>query len=148
MNRLVIALAVSLLPAGSAMASDKSDIMAILKQWISGPAGTLAACADDAAVIDNFPPFEWHGPGACSRWQKDDDAYSREEGITEGTGTIGNPQQLIISGDRAYVVLPTTFSVTQKGKRVTEVATSTLVLQKTAAGWRITAWTWGTQTVQ
>jgi ketosteroid isomerase-like protein len=148
MKRLVIALAVSLLASGSALASDKSDIMAVLKQWISGPAGTLATCADDAAVIDNLPPFEWHGPGACSRWQKDNDAYIQKEGITDATGTIGNPLQLIISGDRAYIVLPTTFSVTQKGKRVTEVATSTLVLHKTAAGWRITAWTWGTQTVQ
>lgn len=148
MKRLVIALAASLLASGSALASDKSDIMAILQQWISGPAGTLATCADDAAVIDDLPPFEWHGPGACSRWQKDNDAYIQKEGITDATGTIGNPQQLMISGDRAYVVLPTTFSVTQKGKRVTEVATSTLVLHKTAAGWRITAWTWGTQTVQ
>ena len=148
MNRIVIALAVSLLAAGPALASDKGDIMAVLKQWISGPAGTVATCADDAAVIDDFPPFEWHGPGACSRWQKDNDAYSQKEGITDATGTIGNPQQVVISGDRAYVVLPTTFAVTQKGKRVTEIATSTLVLHRSAAGWRITAWTWAAQTVQ
>jgi hypothetical protein len=148
MNRVVSAFAVSLLAAGSALASDKGDIMAVLKQWISGEAGTVAACADDAAVIDNIPPFEWHGRGACSRWRKDNDAYNQREGTTDATGTIGSPQQLIISGDHAYVVLPTTFAFTQKGKRVTEIATSTLVLQKSAAGWRITAWTWATQTVQ
>jgi hypothetical protein len=148
MKRVVTAFAVSLLAAGSALASDKGDIMAVLKQWISGPAGTVATCADDAAVIDDLPPFEWHGPGACSRWQKDNDAYIQKEGITDATGTIGNPQQLIISEDRAYVVLPTTFSVTQNGKRVTETATSTLVLHRTASGWRINAWTWGTRTVQ
>ena len=130
MNRVVIALAVSVLTAGSALASDKGDIMAVLKQWISGEGGTVATCADDAAVIDDFPPFEWHGPGACSRWQKD------------------NPQQLLISGDRAYAVLPTTMDFTQKGKHVSTTATSTLVLHKTAAGWRITAWTWALQTVQ
>jgi len=148
MKRVVIALAVSLLTAGSALASDKADIMAVLKLWISGEAGTVATCADDAAVIDDIPPFEWHGPGACSRWQKDNAASIRKEGITDATGTMGKPQQLIISGDRAYVVLPTTFAVTQKGKRVTEIATSTLVLRKTVAGWQITAWTWATQTVQ
>jgi hypothetical protein len=148
MNKVVIALAVSVLTAGSALAADKDDIMAVLKQWSSGAAGTVAVCADDAAVIDDIPPFEWHGPGACSRWQKDNDAYARKEGTTDAGGTIGSPQQLIISGDRAYVVLPTTFSVTRDGKRVTEIATSTLVLRKTAAGWRITAWTWGTQKVQ
>ena len=148
MIRTAIALAVSLLAASSALASDQDDIMAVLKQWISGPAGSVAVCADDAAVIDNLPPFEWHGPGACSKWQKDNDAYAQKEGITEASGTLGEPQQLIVSGDRAYVVLPTMFSFKQKGKRTTEIATSTLVLHKTGAGWRIAAWTWGTQTVR
>jgi hypothetical protein len=148
MNRVVIALAVSVLTAGSAVASEKGDIMAVFKQWISDEAGTVAACADDAAVIDDVPPFEWRGPGACSRWQKDYDAYVQKEGITDAAGTIGNPRQLIISGDRAYAVLPTTFAFTQKGKRVKEIATSTFVLHKTAAGWRITAWAWATRTVQ
>ena len=78
MNKVVIAFAVSVLTAGSALASDKDDIMAVLKQWSSGAAGTVAVCADDAAVIDDIPPFEWHGPGACSRWQKDNDAYLQQ----------------------------------------------------------------------
>jgi hypothetical protein len=145
---VVIALAVSLLTDESALASDKRDIVALLKQWISGEAGTVATCADDAAVIDDIPPFEWHGPGACARWRKDNQAYGQKEGVTEPSGTIGEPQQLMISGDRAYVVVPSTFSQTQKGKRTKEIATSTLVLQKTAAGWRITAWTWGTHSIQ
>ena len=147
MNKVVIAFAVCVLTAGSAQASDKDDIMAVLKQWSSGAAGTVAVCADDAAVIDDIPPFEWHGPGACSRWQKDNDAYLRQ-GVSDETFTIGNPHQLIISGDRAYTVLPVTYTFTQKGKRVKELATGTLVLSKTTAGWRIAAWTWATQTVQ
>jgi hypothetical protein len=69
--------------------------MAVLRQWSSGAAGTVAVCADDAAVIDDIPPFEWHGPGACSRWQKDNDAYL-QQGISEETFTLGKPQQLII----------------------------------------------------
>ena len=148
MNKIAIFLAVSVLTAGPALASDKGDIMAVLKQWISSEAGSVAACADDAAVIDDLPPFEWHGPGACSRWQKDAEAFDKQEGATDTAGTMGDPQQFVISGDRAYVVLPTTFAFTQKGKRVKEAATSTLVLHKTAVGWRITAWTWATQTVQ
>ena len=77
MNKVVIALAVSLLTVGSALASDKDDIMAVLRQWSSGAAGTVGVCADDAAVIDDIPPFEWHGPGACSRWHSGRDS-SRE----------------------------------------------------------------------
>ncbi len=61
MNRIVIAVAVSVLVAGPAVASDKDDIMAVLKQWISSEAGSAATCDDDAAVIDDIPPYEWHG---------------------------------------------------------------------------------------
>ena len=147
MNRVVVALAASLLTAGSALASDKSDIMAVLKQWNdTDEAKAVATCADDASVIDDVPPYEWHGPGACSRWQKDYDAYAQKEGISDANGTIGNPRQLIISGDRAYAVVPTTFAFTRNGKPVKIVATSTFALHKTAAGWRITAWAWATQT--
>lgn len=147
MNKVLIALAVSVLTAGSALASDRDDIMAVLKRWSSGAAETVAMCADDAAVIDDIPPFEWHGPGACARWQKDNDAYL-QQGISDETFTIGNPQQLIISEDRAYAVLPITYTFTRKGKRVTELATGTLALHKSARGWRITAWAWTTKTVQ
>lgn len=149
MNRVLIALAVSVLTSGSALASDKSDIMAVLRQWNDADEGkALAACADDAAVTDDVPPFEWHGPGACSRWQKDYDAYLQREGMSDATGTIGNPRQLIISADRAYAVLPATFAFTKKGKRVRVVATATFALRKTEAGWRITAWTWATQRIR
>jgi hypothetical protein len=147
MNRVVIAVAAGVLTGGSALASDKDDILAVLKQWSSGAAGTVAVCADDAAVIDDIPPFEWHGPGACSRWQKDNDAYL-QQGISDEIFTVGIPQQLTISGDRAYTVLPITYTFTRHGKRVRELATGTLVLNKSAAGWRIAAWTWATQSVQ
>jgi ketosteroid isomerase-like protein len=149
MNKVLSALAVSALTAGSALASDKSDIMAVLNQWNDADeAKAVAACADDAAVTDDVPPFEWHGPGACSRWQKDYDAYLQREGMSDATGTIGSLRQLIVSGDHAYAVLPATFAFTQKGKRVNVAATATFALHKTAAGWRITAWTWATQTIR
>jgi len=147
MKRITVALAASLLTAGSALASDKEDILVVLKQWIASAQETVATCADDAAVIDDLPPFEWHGPGACSRWQKDSEANDQKEGITDASGTIGKPRQFMISGDRAYVSLPTTFAYTQKGKRVTDTATTSIVLHKTPAGWRIIAWAWGAQSI-
>ena len=48
--------------------------------------------------------------------------------------------------DRAYAVVPATFAVTRKGKRVTQTATATFALRKTDAGWRITGWTWAIAT--
>lgn len=149
MNRVVIALALSALTAGPCLASDRGDIMAVLEQWNDADeAKAVASCADETSITDDVPPFEWHGPGACARWQKDYDAYLQREGMSDATGTIGKPTQLIISADRAYAVLPATFAFTKKGKRVTFVATATFALHKTAAGWRITAWTWATRAIR
>jgi len=149
MNRVIAALAVGVLAAGPAFASDKSDIMAILNQWNDADeAKAVAACADDAAVIDDVPPYEWHGPSACSNWQKDYDAYMLKNGVTDAAGTIGKPRQLFITGDRAYAVVPTTFTFTKNGKPVKVTATTAFSLRKTAAGWRITGWAWATQTMK
>ena len=143
-----MALAVSMLTAGPALASDKGDIMAVLNQWNDADeAKAVAACADDASVIDDIPPYEWHGAGACSNWQKDYDAYLQKNGMTDVSGTIGRPRQLLITGDHAYAVVPTTFAFTKNGKPVKVTATTTFSLHKTAAGWRITGWAWGIQTI-
>jgi len=146
MNRIIAALALSVLTAGPTLASDKGDIMAVLHQW--NDADTVAACADDASVIDDIPPYEWHGPSACSNWKKDYGAYLQKNGMTDPTGTIGKPRQLVITGDRAYAVVPSTFTFTKNGKPMKLTATTTFSLHKTAAGWPITGWAWATQAVQ
>jgi ketosteroid isomerase-like protein len=148
-KKAIIALAASLFTAASALAADRDDIMAVLSQWNDADeAKSLATCADDAAVIDDVPPFEWHGAGACARWQKDYDAYLEKQGETDAAGTIGKPQRLIVAGDRAYAVVPTTFAVTREGKRMTQTATAAFALRRTQAGWRITGWSWATRRVE
>ena len=143
MNRIIIALAVSALTTGSALASDRSDITAVLNQWNDADvAKSTAACADDASVMDDIPPYEWHGAGACANWAKDYDAYAQKNGMTDANGTIGKPRQIIITGDRAYAIAPATFSFTKEGKQVKNIAIATFALKKIAAGWRITGWTW------
>ena len=133
MNRIIIALGVSALTAGSALASDKSDITAVLNQWNDAEvAKSIATCAEDASVMDDIPPYEWHGAGACASWAKDYDAFAQKNGMTDANGTIGKPRQIIITGDRAYAVAPATFSFTKDGKRVKNIATATFALKKIA----------------
>jgi hypothetical protein len=143
MKKTITAIALSLLAVGPVLASDQSDIMAILNQWNdTDDTKAAAACADDASVIDDVPPFEWHGPRACSKWVKDYEAFLQKEGMTDVSGTIGKPRQLTITGDHAFAVAPTTFSYTKNGKPVKVSAMTTFSLYKTAAGWRITGWAW------
>jgi hypothetical protein len=148
MHKLLVALAVAILAAGPAAASEKTDVMVPVQQFIDGfnkgdTKTALAACADQTSIIDEFPPHEWHGAGACGNWANDFDADAKKKGITDGVVTLGTPRHVDVTADRAYVVVPANYAFKQKGKPVKETgSTLTLALQKGAAGWRITAWTW------
>jgi SnoaL-like domain len=139
---------VSLLTAGSTVASEKTDVMASVTQFIDGfnkddVKTALAACASPAFIIDEFPPYTWQGPTACSDWANDFDANSKKESITKPVVTLAKPRHVDITGDHAYVVVPADYAFKQNGKRMDEPgSTFTIALQKTPGGWRITAWTW------
>ena len=148
MRKLSLVLAVSILTAAPLAADDKKDVMVPVHQFIDGfnkgdVKSAVAACADEASIIDEFPPYEWHGAGACAAWGAAFDADAKKNGITPGAVTLGKPRHVDVTGDHAYVVVPAEYAFTQKGKPVKEAgSTLTVALQKGASGWRITAWAW------
>jgi ketosteroid isomerase-like protein len=148
MQKIVAAMAVAVLAAGPAFASEKTDVMAPVHQFVNGfnkgdLKTALAACADQTSIIDEFPPHEWHGAGACAKWANDFDADAKKNGITDGIVTLGTPRHVDIMGDRAYVVVPANYTFKKKGKPAKETgSTLALALQKEASGWRISGWAW------
>jgi ketosteroid isomerase-like protein len=148
MWKILIAFVAVALVSAPAAASEKTDAMATVRQFVQafnkGDAKTaVAACADETSIIDEFPPHEWHGAGACSKWMNDYDADARKNGITAGSVTLGAPLHVDVTAGRAYVVVPANYTFKQKGKEVRETgSTLTVVLQKGESGWRITAWAW------
>jgi len=148
MHKILAALVVGLLVAAPVAADERADVMAPVNQFINGfnkgdIKTALAACAEQSSIIDEFPPYEWHGTGACAAWAKDFDADAKKNGITDGVVTLGKPRHLDVTGDRAYVVAPVSYAYKVKGKPTKETASKmTVALAKGAAGWRITGWTW------
>jgi hypothetical protein len=148
MHKVLIALVVAFLAAGSAAASEKTDVMKAVHQFVAGfnkgdTKTAAAACADQTSIIDEFPPHEWHGAGACSKWMDDYDADAKKNGISDGIVTLSKPRHVDITADRAYVVVPANYAFKQKGKLVKEIGSMlTLTLQKGEAGWHITGWAW------
>jgi hypothetical protein len=132
----------------SAAASDDKDVMAAVFQWVDGfnkgdMKTALGACARETSIIDNIPPHEWHGPGACAKWAADFGAYAQKNGVTDWAVALGRPRHIAITQDRAYVVVPATYTGKEHGKPVTESASIwTLALQNEKAGWHITGWAW------
>jgi SnoaL-like domain len=128
----------------SARAAVLASVQRFVDGFNKGDMKTIRkACADQTSILDEFPPHEWHGTGACVKWVNDYDANARRNGITDGVVTLKNPSHVDITADYAYVVIPANYTFKQKGQPVSEIGSIiTLTLQKGQAGWRITGWSW------
>jgi hypothetical protein len=143
MHKIFISCAVGMLAIAPALASDKTDVMAVVHKWGSiGPDAVVSTCADEVAIVDSVPPYEWHGSGACSKWQNDLGAFAKQNGVTEPHAVVGKAGHIEVTADYAYVVAPVTYFYKLGGKDMQEKATGTFALQKGASGWRITGWTY------
>ena len=77
MHKILIALTTIVVGAGSAVASQETEVMAPVRQFINGfNKGDVrmaqAACAEQNFIIDDFPPHAWAESGApqngCVIW--------------------------------------------------------------------------------
>ena len=148
MRKTLLVLTIAASAAGPAAASDKDDVMAVLKHSVAainkGDVQEAAAdCSEHASITDEFTPFSWQGPTACADWAKAIAALNARMEITDTVLTLGKPWSFEVTGDSAYAVIPTTLRFKEKGKpRGESGSVWTFALQKSAAGWKITAWTW------
>lgn len=150
MRYFTLVVAVCLLASAPAAAqSTDADVAAPIKKFIDsfnkGDAAGAAAThlLDDAtSIVDEVPPFSWHGPKAFDAWAADLQAYDKAKGISGEMVTIKAPTRTEMHGDHAYVIVPAVYSFKQKGVAMTETAQMTVVLQKGAGGWLIHGWTW------
>jgi len=148
MHSMMIAISLMVFVQGSTSSAEQKAAMAVVEQFTDafnkGDTKTAAAtCAQETSIIDEFPPHEWHGAGACAKWMADYDADAKKNGITDGSVKLSPPKHVDVAADRAYVVVPADYSYKQKGKPVKETGSLlTVALQKSAAGWRITGWSW------
>jgi ketosteroid isomerase-like protein len=100
----------------------------------------------DVAIIDEVPPHHWSGSGAAVAWLNSWNAFATAGGVTGQMMAWGQDARVELEGDHAYVTRPGVFSFKRKGVEVSEHGMLGAALVKTAAGWRISAWTWAGST--
>src|SRR3954471_6804197 len=81
-------------------------------------------------IIDEIGPHLWTGPKAFDGWLADLAKSEAAEGKTEGQVALSAPTREVVSGNRAYVIVPSTYSFKQKGKSLRETAQMTFALTK------------------
>jgi ketosteroid isomerase-like protein len=148
MKQLLAVFAVAVLVAGATYASDEADVMATLKGFVTAfnagdTTAAANACAAETSIIDEFPPHEWHGAGACMKWMHDWSADADKNGITDAVVALGKPTHVDVTGKVAYVVAPADYTFKMKGKTVKERGSILAVsFIKTDNGWKMTGWSW------
>jgi hypothetical protein len=119
MRKIFIALTIATLTAGPAMATEETDVMVPVYQFIDGfnkndTKTAIAACADQTSIIDEFPPHEWRGAGACSNWAR---AYDTDTKKNESlTGSLSCTSHAA-STSREIVPMPSFRRITPSRKR-------------------------------
>lgn len=158
MHRVLLALAATCLAAGTLSCSstrsaeattpDQKAVMATVHEFVDGfNAGDVkratSVCTDAMSILDEFPPYEWHGAGALSKWLQDYAADAQQNGITDGVVTLLAPRHIDVMADRAYVVATADYTFRMQGKPVGEQGSGfTFALQRVKDAWRITGWCW------
>jgi hypothetical protein len=131
--------------AALTIGATQSDPMTPVRQFVDGfnkgdAKMMLTTCASATGIIDDFPPHAWM---SCNDWYEAYVAFSKRDGDTSAKVTLGTPTHVDVTGDVAYLVVPTTYTFKHRGEPVTQRGSSwTLVVKNTPAGWRITAWAW------
>ena len=111
--------------------------------------GMAAKCADPMSILDGMAPHVWHGPTACQDWYRDVLVEGEHLGAADYFVELGEARHVNVTGDNAYVVVPTTMSFKLQGKPITQTgATFTVALRKLDDGWRIASWGWAKGTAQ
>jgi ketosteroid isomerase-like protein len=142
--QVVIAVAVAVVGAGSVVASQEADVMAPVRQFVDGfNTGDIkmirAACADQTFIIDDFPPHEWRGSRATSKWFHDLAALGKKYDMSDPFVTLGKPRQVHVTRAHAYVVVPTNLRYNENEQLIRRTGLMTLALHKAVDGWRIAA---------
>lgn len=146
-TELVIALAIAVVGAGPVAASEEAEVMGPVRQFVDGfnkndLKMAKAACADETFIIDDFPPHEWHGTGATSKWFHDLKHMGAKNGMSDAVVTLLKPDKVNITGGHAYVIVPIKLRYNDRGQLVRRTGLMTLALHRGADGWRIAAWAW------
>lgn len=128
--------------------SSSDDPMAAVRQYVDGfnngdAKAMAAACADPMQILDGMSPHVWQGSTAADDWWRDVLVEGQHLGASGYNIRLGEPQHVDVTGDYAYVVVPTTMTFTLRGNKVTQSGSVyTVALRKVDAVWRLTAWAW------
>jgi ketosteroid isomerase-like protein len=92
---------------------------------------TASIFAVPGMILDGMAPHVWHGTTAAQDWYRDVLVEGEQHGVSGYVVTLSEPRHVTVTGDNAYVVVPSSMTFKVHGKQVTQTgATFTVALRK------------------
>ncbi|CAN5145861.1 hypothetical protein BH09PSE1_BH09PSE1_21250 [soil metagenome] len=147
MKTLLALMCLSAVFAAPLAYAQDAAVEAPIHQFIDGVgrgdmASVKAAHVASPIIVDNIAPHLWSGPDAFDTFLNALMSTEAAQGKTGSVLAIGDVVTETVSGDTAYVVVPSTYTFQQNGRTLRETGTITFALVKQAADWKIAAWVW------
>ncbi len=101
-------------------------------------AGAFASTG--VAIVENFSPFIFDGPGAVERWAAAFRLHIR--GVHRLRHAFAEPFEAAVTGDRAYLSMPTTWTGVEQGRAFTESGGWAFALVREDGAWRVCGYGW------
>jgi hypothetical protein len=135
-------LALPAAPRASAAETDPAILAAVDSAIAAINAGSVADAKAafteaPAAIVDDFPPFQWSGKTAVDDYSRDLKAVLSKYGITDWRFQRHQPRYILATEDRAWLVVPASFPFLLGGKTQSVSADWVFVLTKVDGKWRV-----------
>ena len=102
----------------------------------------LARFSDNAAIIEDIPPFKWQGPDAGSQWLSAMVANAERLGVTSVAMELGDARRIEMDGQSAYAIFAGTVQLKRTCGSLQERGLLTFTFDGSRQGWLITGLTW------
>ena len=106
----------------------------------ANPAALSALYANDAMIVDDRQPFEWHGAEAGTQWLGASRWTKWSPSVARFQAAVADAQ--IYGPDHTYIVLAGVFSSVDPKNHWQQKGTLTFLLRKANGVWKITSQVW------
>jgi len=129
--------------ASAATPAVLAPIAAIVRLSNAGDrAAFLKLFTPDAVVVDNFAPYRFAPPNGPAKWYDGFGKDAAASGSTDGVISTRTPKYVHVTGDRAWIVMPTDYRYKLKGKPELETGWLVFTESRVRGTWLITSMSW------
>ena len=133
--------------ASAADTQPTAAMMAPLKILLRAANGDSSAdvskiCSKDAVIMDEPPPHRWDGETAAVDWLASLKVQFKDQQVTGARAEFHTVSVYEHSADRAWIVIPTTWTGAQGGRRFEEDGVWSFLVVQSGDAWKISADSW------